>query len=265
MSTIEAPVAPISQEPQTRPPLRASLRLKLASFVAALVILTAVLVIASVSYFTRQMLLEEITDHLSVMASDRGAVVREYINRQLGQAEQIASRTRLRLLVAEHADGQPPRIASSKSSTRSSSTLARSATPSSPSRSTSPDGTLLVSTNEDEPSPHSPRPTRLPNVPEWPLHRATSRSSKTGSLRTSVSAPLLNRREEVFGILIARIDASPLMLVLKNLVGLRQTGEILIAPSRQGRIHYLLPDRQGRASPDVPPELDRAMVRRHRR
>ena len=233
------------------------MRLKLASFVATLVIITASLVIAGVYYSTRKMLLDAITDHLSVMASDRGAVVREYIDHQLGQADQIASRTRLRLLVAEQAVGRPrPNYLDELKQ------ILLDATKASQSQLNvslyKMDGSLIVSTNEKGPS-------KIPLTRAEIQHGSNSaffddlQIQEDGSLHASVSSPLLTRQGQPMGILIARVDASPLMLVLKNLVGLRQTGEILIGAKRQGRIHYLLPDRQGRAISDVAPELDAAM------
>ncbi len=257
MSTIEAQAATPRSGQLGRPPFRASLRLKLASFVAALVILTAGLVIGGVYSYTRQILLDGITDHLAVMASDRAAIVREFINRQLGQVDQIASRTRLRLLIAEHANQAPRdrfeievRQILNDALEVNDSQLALSIY--------SPQGRLIVSTSPEEP----------PEIPPSsdPLAKGLVESQfgdflpAANRLLTTVSSPLVTRDGTVIGVLIARIDASPLLHVLKNLIGLRETGEILIAVEQAGKIHYLLPDRQGRPVPDADPPRDPPMA-----
>ena len=75
---------------------RHTIRLKLALFVATLVVLTSG-ILASVGYrFTERVVADQIKDRLTVIASSRQAAILAYVEQQLERADYLANRNRLR-------------------------------------------------------------------------------------------------------------------------------------------------------------------------
>jgi hypothetical protein len=83
---------------------RPSIWLKLAMFVGVLVVLMSGVLIWTAYLFTRDMVVDQIHTRLTVVASDRQAMLLAYIHQQHERVRLAASPTRLRRLLEERAD-----------------------------------------------------------------------------------------------------------------------------------------------------------------
>src|SRR5215510_4570665 len=83
---------------------RPSIWLKLAIFVGVLVMLASGVLIWTAYMFARDMLVDQIHTRLTVTTSDRQAMLLAYIHEQHERVRLVASPTRLRRLLEEHAD-----------------------------------------------------------------------------------------------------------------------------------------------------------------
>src|SRR5436309_4042813 len=95
-----------THQPRQRWSLRSSLLLKQTAFVALVTIVTGGTLILASEGFARRMVRDEIDQRLSLAAADRQALLQNYIHQQEGLVGQVASRTRLRQLVADRAAGK---------------------------------------------------------------------------------------------------------------------------------------------------------------
>src|SRR2546428_424019 len=95
-----------TNQPRMRWTLRSSLLLKQTAFVAMVTIVTGGILILASESFARRMVRGEIDQRLSLAATDRQALLQNYIHQQQELVGLVASRTRLRQLVTDRAAGK---------------------------------------------------------------------------------------------------------------------------------------------------------------
>jgi PAS domain S-box-containing protein len=225
--------------------------LQLTLYAAVLVTVTAGLLGWAGYGFTRQVLVDEIQGRLTLLASTRTSALLSYIDQQQDRVALVASRTRLREVLAQRVAGaispdafrdaaRPILIDSQKS-------FAEALEISIVDRQTD----VLASTRDasvgnflgDDPdlvaglkAPHfgDPRPdgTRYVN---W------------------VTAPMTSSDGKLLGAVVAVLDAKPLADLLDDRTGLQKTGEVLVARSAGDHIQYFMrPELHGLAAENLP-------------
>jgi PAS domain S-box-containing protein len=220
-----------------------SMLVKLALFVSALLILTTGLMSWAGYVVARNIIREQIHERLRVAAVDRHQMVLSFVAQQLERAGLVASRTKLRNLIAqfEHGElsetdmqaGTRPIIEDALRSTDG--FLAISIA--------DPEGRVLTSTSDE----------RLgADVSSDPAFQVglTGRhlgepSFVGGEFVTSVAAPAKTNDGELLGVVLVELDVTPLFEILTNTEGLGDTGEVLVGKRDGKQVRYLFGSRHG--------------------
>ncbi len=231
-----------------------SIRLKLALFVAAVVIVLAAS-LSWVSYiFAHRTLSQQIDDRLSIVVLHRRQLLLDYVSRQKERVALVASRTRLRELLADamatadrSAEGQ--RILTDALRT-SPDFLELSVT--------DLNGRVVMATESSRLGEDwSARPEFQVAAREPWMSRVVHRGGRHEAVAT---APVVVAEQPV-GVVWLRSDATPLLRMLSDASGLGDTGEVLVAALEDGVLHFLLPNRQGCPIPDMPATAAPIMAR----
>jgi signal transduction histidine kinase/CheY-like chemotaxis protein/HPt (histidine-containing phosphotransfer) domain-containing protein len=228
-----------------RPSGRRSLRFKLALFVAALLVPTAV-VLSWVSYeLGRRTVREQIHQRLRVAADDRHQMVLAYVAQQRERIALVSSRTRFRLLLEQYSDGQIDAQAL-RAGTRPILDDARTSTAGFRAIWVAdPHGIVITATDEtllgrdvsgDATFQQGKRHALLGEpFPEGGTHSA------------HLAGPVRYGDGRLLGVLMVLLDVSPLVEIMSDTRGLGETGEVLIAAQRGSKVRYLLASRSGAA------------------
>ncbi len=231
---------------------RASIRLKLTAFVVVVVIATECGLLLVGFPFIRGALQEQVLNGLSAQAANRRRMVREYVGRQQERLALITSRTRLRQLLDEHADGAisreqlqaaaGPILHDALAGTKSVSTpgelsgefldiividaqgWAVAAT----------DDALLAVDYAEHPAFRLARESFYVGTPQ----------SSAGTVIVHVGGPAVTEKERNF-VILARVDAAPLIQSVGDGSDLGQTGETQLVQQSESSVELLLPSRLG--------------------
>ncbi len=229
-----------------------SIRLKLAVFVAAVIIVLAAS-LSWVSYiFAHRTLSQQIDDRLLVVAWNRRQLLLDYVQRQQERVALVASRTHLReLLASAAADGQTEGRRILMDALRTGADFLELWV-------TDANGRVVMATEsarlgEDwSGRPEYPAAVRAP----W-----MSRVSREGGRYEAVATAPAVRGDKLVGVVWLRLDATPLLRTLSDASGLGDTGEVLVGAVEDGVLQFLLPNRQGCPIPDMPVGDDPVMLR----
>lgn len=219
---------------------RSSMLVRLALFVAALVILTGGLMSWTGYIVARNIIRDQIHERLRVAGSDRHAMVMSFVKQQLERVGLVASRTRLRNIIAEFEHGQLSEQEMQDGTRPILEDALRSTSGFLVISITDPQGRVLTSTDD-----------RLlsADVRENPVFQAGLRSRHLGrpvlkeeTYVTEVAAPALTNAGELLGVVLVELDASPLFRILNDTEGLGQTGKVLVGTRDGDQVRYLFED-----------------------
>lgn len=232
-----------STPPNTKIRARSSMLVKMSLFVAALLILTAGLMSWAGYVVARNIIRDQIHERLRVAASDRHAMVMSFVSQQLERAGLVASRTRLRNLVAEYEHGDISSAEMLKGTRPIIEDALRSTDGFLVISIADPEGRILTSTSNDQ---------LEKNVSEEPAFQAGLKRRHLGEPRfedgvfvTSVAAPALTNDQELLGVVLVDLDVTPLFEILTDTEGLGETGEVLVGTRVDSDVHYLFGSRKG--------------------
>lgn len=220
---------------------RSSMFFRLALFVAALLILTAGLMSWAGYVVARNIIRDQIHERLRVAAADRHQMVLSFVAQQLERAGLVASRTKLRNLIAEFKHGKISEV-DMRTGTQSIIEDALKSTDGFRVISIADaDGRVLTSTSDD----------RLgADVSADPAFRAglTGRhleepSLSDGVFTASVAAPAMTNDGELLGVVLVELDVEPLFEILTDTQGLGETGEVLVGKREGNLTRYLFSSR----------------------
>jgi len=227
-----------------------SLQWKLTLFVAAVVMLT-VSTLGMVAYrLTTGVVREQIYDRLSVVRADRQKMLRNYVRHQEELILQVASRTRLRHLLAEFNTG---RLAENAFREESRAILTDSLQ-NCPSFEAlwvaNPTGLVVTATAENFLWKN------LSVQPEFQVGRERpfmgTIAVEKGKYRVVAVAPMRSAEGNLLGVVMALLDAQEIVESAGDSTGLGETGEVLVGRRVGERIHYVLPPRFQRQVTEVP-------------
>jgi len=238
--------------------LQTSLRWKLTVFVAAAVVLTAAALSAVGYRFTIAILRAQIYERLSVVQGDRQKMLLDYVQHQQQLVLQVASRTRLRDLVAEHNDGK----LNDKPFRQETERILRDALRSCESFESlwvaNRTGVVVTATAENFLWKD------LSVQPEFQAGRTNSHmgviSLAEGKHEVVAVAPMRSEDGQLLGVVMALLDADGVVKAVANVTGLGETGEVLVGRRVGDRIRYVVPARFHDEVTDVPAASMPAMV-----
>ncbi|MDA1015849.1 MAG: cache domain-containing protein, partial [Planctomycetota bacterium] len=225
---------------------RSSVFVKMALFVAALLLLTATL-LSWVGYVVAgNIIRDQIHQRLRVAAADRHDMVLSYVAQQHERAGLVASRTKLRTRIAEFLRGEIPEQ-QMRSETRSILADAIEGTDGFEAIwIVGADGRVLTSTDDSyftqdfSTDPAFQAGLKGPHLGEP--------SVIDGKYLTSLAAPARAKDRELLGVVMVRLDVGPLYGIVTDTRGLGETGEILIGKRDGNQVRYLFKPRDGSSS-----------------
>lgn len=205
---------------------------KLTLFVGTLAVLIASALSGAGYFFARAMLREQIEDRLTIVAAGRQALLLNFIEQQKERVALVASRTRLRQLLGDHAAGKIP---PDEFRTETAKILLDAQ------KSTDGfvaiwiaglDGKVLTATD----------PARLgedfagdPDFKRGSQGRTLGEPRSAGDgFQAVAAAPALGSDGQPRGICMVLLDATPMARLLDDATGIGASGEVLIA-TRSGR------------------------------
>ncbi|MDH3216721.1 MAG: response regulator [Candidatus Krumholzibacteria bacterium] len=218
---------------------RGSIVTKLALFVVLLLILTTGLMSAVGYFVARETVREGIHQRLRTAARDRHHMIEAYVAQQHERVGLVASRTRLRKLIAEYVAG----VSDAESMRNQTQVILRDAQ-----RSTSGfddiwvtdrDGRVITSTNYGYLNRDFSNDVDF----QQGLIRAHLGEPmlQGAAVRAYLATPAKTNDGDLLGVIMVLLDVTPLIDILADTPGLGATGEILVATQSNGEIRYLLP------------------------
>jgi len=230
------------------PLIRQSIRWKLTAFVAGIVIVTAGALGLAGYRFARGILVRQVYDRLDALRANRNAMLLSYAEHQQDLVRLVASRTRLRELLAAFNSGRllekpfrdetGPILQDALASCASFQALWV----------TDPKGMVITATAENFLWKD------FSSTPEFVSGREKARIGLihgTGSnFSVVVVAPARDGEGKLLGVAMALLDARGLVDAMGEPTGLGRTGEILLGARIGDKIHPLLPPRFRGATTD---------------
>ncbi|HEX8202186.1 MAG TPA: GAF domain-containing protein [Isosphaeraceae bacterium] len=239
--------------------LRSSIRGKLTTFVAVLVLLTAGAMILAHYLAARAILRDQIDERLSVVAADRQRMLLAYVRQQEERAALITNRTRLRRLLEDRAAG---RIALEAFRAEASQSLADVLAGTQGFLAlwiVDPQGRVIAATDagdlDRDISASAGFAAGRQEVYLGPPHRVGAVDL------AALMMPARDPEGRVLGVVGVLLDAGPFVRLLTDTTGLGQSGEVLVGMRIGDRIQHLLPPRQAPLGEPAgyPPERVQAM------
>ncbi len=231
-----------------RPPWPRSLLFKHALFVALLVIVTAGAVGSLAYLLARNMLREAVDERIRLVAAERAGALENHCAQQLDRATLITSRTRLRQLLQNRAQGIDD-DALFRDAARQ--ILMDALSSSGAFRQfwiADLQGNVLVATEENPPASFAENEVFLAGraapylgVPQW----------IGDTQQTLLAAPIEDSNNSVMGVFIAEVDATHLLRLLAGPTGFGESGEVLLG-TKQGTSARYLTFAANAASPELP-------------
>ena len=239
-----------TNQPRMRWTLRSSLLLKQTAFVAMVTIVTGGMLILASDSFARRMVRGEIDQRLSLAATDRQALLQNYIHQQQELVGLVASRTRLRQLVTDRAAGK---IAGDEFRRQSAQILAdarRSAKDFVSISIADPHGTIITATDETSVGNDYGMD---PDFVEGRRQSTLGAPRRTGETYQSLlTAPVAGNDGQFLAVVIVVLDVQPMADLLAGQTGLGESGETLVGTLRDSTIHLLLPAHNAPQLTDIP-------------
>jgi signal transduction histidine kinase len=228
---------------------RPSIWLKLAIFVGMLIMLTSGVLIWTAYIFARDMVIDQIHTRLTVVASDRQAMLLAYIHQQHERVRLVASRTRLRRLLEERADdkladdafraGAIPILVDAQKSAGDFLVIGL----------TDLAGTVIAATEETDLGKDLSAELGFvygQHIAYLDIPRRTR-----GRYQAFLSGPVMAHDGQLLGVLMVVLDLSLMEQLLADATGLGQTGEVLVGTRLGNKVHYLLPPRNDSETTEV--------------
>ncbi len=220
---------------------RSSMFFRLALFVAALLILTAGLMSWAGYILARNIIQDQIQERLRVAAADRHQMVLSFVDQQLERAGLVASRTKLRNLIAEFKHGNiseddmrsgtRPIIADAVEGTAGFRVISIADV----------GGRVLTSTSDEQLGADvSKEPAFLAGLEGRHLAEPTL---SDGLFITSVVAPAKTNDGELLGVVLVELNVGALHEILTDTQGLGETGEVLVGRREGNQTRYLFSPR----------------------
>ncbi len=205
------------------------------------VILTSLALAFSSFYFARAVLRDQISDRLTVVTKDREAMVAAYVAQQRERVLLVASRTRLRNLIAQYL-ADP--MTSADSFERESSRILLDARKSTKGFTeiwiTNPLGKVITATNEDLLGQD------FLGEPEFLAGRENAHIGMPrlidGKYFAHLAAPAESNDRQHLGVVMVLLDLSPLHSLLADKTGLGKTGGVYVATMEGESLRYLFPE-----------------------
>ncbi len=220
--------------------MRISLLTKLTVFVAFVVILTATLANWMGFGFARDSLTTQIHQRLRTAAHDREQRLNAYVNQQKERAVLVASRTQLRMYLAEHLDGIVPDERFRDGAERILDDAAASTDEFLAISITDPDGRVVTTTDESYfAKDFSAHPDFLQG--RRGAHLGTPYKNESDDFVAFLTAPAKTNDDRFLGVVMVLLDVHRLVDILRDSTGLGSSGEVLVASRSGGRVHYLIP------------------------
>jgi signal transduction histidine kinase/DNA-binding response OmpR family regulator len=231
--------------------LRSPILLKLTVFICLLVLLTAAAVGGAGYVVTRNVLRGEIHKRLTSLASDRQQLLLTHTRQQLERIRLISLEPTLHALLESDAgrsggDGDvlTAAVSTLAHARREVESLLELWV-------ADPRGIVLASTDALDLGS---------DVSDWEeFHQGLEEESlglprfSEGMFESLLAAPIVSRAGEVLGVVVARMDVTPMLRSLADAATLGQSGEVLIGvPYNQG-VRYLVPPRTNESIRAVPP------------
>jgi PAS domain S-box-containing protein len=232
--------------PAHRPPnpglrFRSSVLLKQTSLAALLIVLTGGTLIVSGSWFVRKIITEQIDQRLVLAASDRQVLLLTYIKEQQERVGLVASRTRLRQLVADYEAGKVPSNVFTSESRRILADAQRSSEGYLAISVTDSSGKVITSTEDGELGrDYSTDPGFLAGRDaksmELPLLNGETHQAM-------LMAPLTTDDHRLLGVAVVQLDIGPMVKSIMSAAGLGASGEVLVGTRVDDTVRLLLPTR----------------------
>lgn len=222
---------------------RRSVAMKLAAFVFVFLALAATAMTAASYFAARGIVRSQIHKRLEVAATDRHAMVMNYVAQQHERVSLVASRTRLRQLVAQSLSGDLDELTMRQGTERILSDAKRSTEGFLDIWITNSEGIVITATNTDylgkdySADPDFKRGLEDTHIgaPEF----------KEGRYVASLTAPAKTNSGDRLGVVMVMLDVSRLRQIVSDTRGLETTGEVLIATRQGDHAKYLFPPRSG--------------------
>ena len=231
----------IAHSLQTAVPRRHSVLVRLALFVFALLLLTTGLMGWAGYLVARDIIRDQIHERLLVAATDRHSMVLAFVEQQHERVGLVASRTKLRNLIAqfrhgeiseqEMRDGTRPILEDAKRSTDGFRSILI----------VDPDGRVMTSTDDS----------RLgQDVSDDEAFQAGLTGGHLGEPTlshgehvTAVATPATTNDGELLGVVMVELDVTRLFQILTDTRGLGETGEVLVGTRDGDIVRYLFPSK----------------------
>src|SRR5947208_3743089 len=247
-----------THQPRQRWSLRSSLLLKQTAFVALMTIIPVGILILATGTIARRIVRNEIDERLVLAATDRQALLQIYIRQQHERVALVASRTRLRQLIGDYADGKIAQSEFQKQSRQILEDARRSVEGFLDISIANLQGTVITSTEK----------TRIgkdfsadPDVLEGRQRAHLGAPRRIGQTSQSLlTAPVVSSGGTPQGVVIATVDAKPIARLLTSQTGLGESGEVLVGTLQGSKIHLLLPARRDPQLTSIPLDGMPAMV-----
>ncbi len=200
--------------------------------------------------FARSTARDEIDQRLVLAASDRQALLQLYVRQQQERVALVASRTRLRQLIGDHAAGKTPADEFRRQSDQILTDAQRSAEGFVAISIASPYGIVITATDEANlGKDYSADPDFL----EGRRDRHLGVPRRIGETYQSLlTAPIASSEGRFQGVVIVVLDVMPMVNFLANRTGLGESGEVLVGTVHDTKIHLLAPARHDQQLTDIP-------------
>lgn len=248
-------------QPRKHLSLPSSLLLKQTVFVALVTIVTGGTLILAAGNFARRIVRDQIDQRLVLAGTDLQALLQMYIRQQEERVALVASRTRLRQLIEDHAAGKIPADEFRRQSAQILADARRSAEGFLAISIASPQGLVITTTDETSLGKDYGAD---PDFLEGRRNAHLGVPRRNGETYQSLlAAPVVSNGGQLLGVVIVVLNAQPFADVLASRTGLGETGEIQVGTLQDSKIHLLLPARHDPQLIDIPlggaPILERAI------
>jgi two-component system NtrC family sensor kinase len=199
--------------------------------------------------FARDMLVAQIHARLTVVTSDRQAMLLAYIYQQHERVRLVGSRTRLRQLLEERVDNKLTDEAFRAGSTRILLDAQKSTEDFLVIAITDLDGKVITATEEMYLGEDFSADAGFV-YGRYMAYLGLPYLSR-GRYRTILSGPAVASDGRMLGVVVVVLDLSLIEQLLSDATGLGQTGEVLVGKRLGDKVHYLLPPRNNPQTTEI--------------
>ena len=226
------------------PPWSRSLLCKQALFAALLVVVTAGAVGHLAYLLARDMLRDGINEQLRLVAAERSMALENYALQQVERVSMATSRTQLQQLLRSKALGTVDEVLFQDSTRQILRDVISGSNALRKLWITDQAGTVIASTEETPEGSFADDEDFLAgkSVPHLGLPRVVN-----GQTVALFAAPIQDSEELFVGVLVAEVDASPLIKVLSDPSGLRKSGRVQVGTRVGDNVMFLRPPQPGQS------------------